>query len=139
LAKTVKELRRAMAKAAAVGIDARVLLQTLASEVDVELDGGSPSAQASGPEDDQRRVLGALRELAAEKPPGSLLSVRELRRRVLLDKDRFDRAALALAASRQAVLHYHDFPASLSEEEREGLVRDARGTHYVGIVPRSSS
>lgn len=140
LAKVLKELRLVLEKGAAQGFSPRALVETLVAEVGVEL-GGVPSSAAAEPDpaDDQRLVLEALRELAAEKPQGSLLSVRDLRLRVALDKERFDRAALALSASRRAVLHYHDFPASLSDEEREGLVRDARGKYYVGIALRAAT
>jgi hypothetical protein len=36
-------------------------------------------------------------------------------------------------------LHHHDHAASLPESERNLLIRDASGTHYVGIALRGNS
>ena len=66
------------------------------------------------------------------------MSVRELRRSVGLAKSDFDRVVLSLAVKGKVALHHHDFPSSLSPEEREELVRDEQGTYYVGIVPKES-
>ena len=82
------------------------------------------------------QVRKAIQRMTNEKPPGALLSVRELRGRLALDKDTFDEAVLALHAAARIVLHHHDFPASLGETERGKLVRDARGVHYVGLALR---
>jgi hypothetical protein len=68
-----------------------------------------------------------------------LLHVRDLRARTPLDKERFDAAALALSREGLAVLHHHDHPAGLSEEERRSLVADGRGVFYIGIAPGSPS
>jgi hypothetical protein len=68
---------------------------------------------------------------------GGLLSVREVRGEAGLVKELFDRAALALMKERRVVLHYHDFPASLSDAERQQMVRQQLGekvTYYVGIA-----
>jgi hypothetical protein len=84
-------------------------------------------------------LLGALRSLVRENPSGSLLSLRELRARVSLDKDVFDATALALSKEGVVVLHHHDYPDSLSASEKRELVQDGRGTSYVGIAPRGWS
>jgi hypothetical protein len=84
-------------------------------------------------------VRTALRQLASEHRPGTLLLIHDLRARTALDKARFDAAALALSREGAAVLHHHDHAALLSEEERRELVADGRGTHYIGIAPRSPS
>jgi hypothetical protein len=36
-------------------------------------------------------------------------------------------------------LHHHDYPSSLSPSERDELVLDTHGTHYVGIAPRGGT
>lgn len=48
----------------------------------------------------------------------------------------FDRTVLSLAESYRVSLQRHNFPASLSEEERAELVADEAGNHYVGIALR---
>ncbi|MBN1103229.1 MAG: hypothetical protein JXL84_07445 [Deltaproteobacteria bacterium] len=76
------------------------------------------------------------------QPPGqrrALVSIRELRRSVNLLKGVFDQAVLSLALQGKVALHHHDFPSSLSPEERDQLVRDEQGTYYVGIGPKEVS
>jgi hypothetical protein len=81
-----------------------------------------------------RAVLNALRQLEQESPPGALLSVRELRTRSDLDKNRFDRAALELVGQGRVSLHAHDHAGALAESERRALIEDVRGVFYVGIA-----
>jgi len=76
------------------------------------------------------------------QPPGqkrALVSIRELRRSLNLEKGVFDRAVLSLALRGNVALHHHDFPSSLNTAEREELVRDEQGTYYIGIVPKERS
>jgi hypothetical protein len=77
-----------------------------------------------------------LRELAHmhREDPTALLAVSELRKRTKLPKELFDEAVLFLGREGLVSLHHHDFPASLKPEDRERLVVDKRGTHYVGIA-----
>jgi hypothetical protein len=84
---------------------------------------------------DEEKVLAALRELASREPPRALLSVRTLRTLTDLDKRRFDQAALRLSRAGKLTLHHHDFPESLSDDERAKLILDEHGLHYVGIAP----
>jgi hypothetical protein len=69
----------------------------------------------------------------------ALVSIRELRRSVGLTKIVFDRVVLSLALQGKVALHHHDFPSSLSPDERDELVRDEQGTYYVGIAPKDMS
>jgi hypothetical protein len=82
-----------------------------------------------------------LRAITRLQPFGqrrALVSIRELRRSMGLAKSVFDRVVLSLALQGKVALHHHDFPSSLSPEERDELVRDEQGTYYVGIVPKES-
>jgi len=81
-----------------------------------------------------------LKGIARLQPPGqgrALVSIRQLRRSMAVPKAAFDRIVLSLALKGKVALHHHDFPSSLSPEERDELVRDEQGTYYVGIVPKS--
>jgi hypothetical protein len=69
----------------------------------------------------------------------ALVSIRELRRSLGLAKGVFDKAVLSLALQGKVALHHHDFPSSLSSEERDELVRDEQGTYYVGIALKEMS
>jgi hypothetical protein len=85
-------------------------------------------------------VLAAVVTAAHREPPGTLLSVRVVRALAssqVPQKDVFDAAALALAREGAIVLHHHDHPWGLSEQERAQLVHDpVMGLYYVGIAPR---
>jgi len=83
-----------------------------------------------------------LKTMTRLQPPGqrrALVSIRELRRSVELAKSVFDHIVLSLAIQGRVALHHHDFPSSLSPEERDELVRDEQGTYYVGIAPKDMS
>ncbi|RPJ22597.1 MAG: hypothetical protein EHM26_01310 [Desulfobacteraceae bacterium] len=82
-----------------------------------------------------------LKTMTRLQPPGqrrALVSIRELRRSVELAKSVFDHIVLSLAIQGRVALHHHDFPSSLSPNERDELVRDEQGTYYVGIVPKET-
>lgn len=90
---------------------------------------------------DERELLDAVDLEAKEHPSGALLLVSRVRKRTTLSKERFDMAALRLVqrygepgATDAVILHYHDYPASLSQEERDEMVRDKEGTYYIGIA-----
>jgi hypothetical protein len=88
-------------------------------------------------QNEERAVfLRKLHSLTQERRAGALLLVSELRERTPLDKARFDRIALELAREGLVDLHYHDHAQSLDVAERDRLVRDDAGTHYVGIALR---
>jgi hypothetical protein len=140
LSKTLRTLVQEMSKASAIGVRPEQALEVLAAELGVSVphvgtnEGPPPSSHA--PDRDESLVLSALQALTRECAPGALLSLRDLRARAGLDKRRFDAAVMALAHSGQAMVHHHDYPSSLSDAERDALVRDDHGTYYVGIALR---
>lgn len=87
----------------------------------------------------QKAFLRALSEVEKENPPGALLVVAEVRKRSKLSKEEFDQAALGLADKHGngepggVVLHYHDWPSSLSEEDRAAMVQDG-DTYFIGVA-----
>lgn len=82
---------------------------------------------------DERDLMAALVSLEREAP-GSLHSIARKWRPAVrhISKQRFDEAALDLARKRRIVLHHHDYPAGLTDAERDALVTDTEGTYYVG-------
>jgi hypothetical protein len=134
LAPVLTALRKALLKTDEQGIPRYQIAEVLVRELGVSLAvPQTPEAQANHAEHEQFVV--GLRELASDNPGQALLSVRELRSRVALRKERFDAVALDLMRSRKVSLHYHDHPASLPEAERSELVQDGRGRYYIGIAP----
>jgi hypothetical protein len=148
LEKVLADLQKVVAKER---LDPREVLNVIATELGVSTSSASngsqqrsslaepprPSATSSGT--DAQRFLRELDGLAASRKGIALFQMRELRARLDFDKSRFDRLALELSRDGQIILHHHDFPASLSPDERQQLVQDDRGTHYSGIAPRRTS
>ena len=60
--------------------------------------------------------------------------MRAVRAAAVLPKEEFDEIALKLARDARVVLHYHDFPSSLSKVQRDALIKDPKGVYYVGIA-----
>lgn len=84
-------------------------------------------------------ILERMPEINPAATTGALVSLAELRRALraeLPDKDRFDQAVLRLAEQGQVALHRHDYVSSLSQEERDALVSDPDGNHFIGIALR---
>jgi hypothetical protein len=82
---------------------------------------------------DDRAVRAGLEALARATPAGSLLLLAQLRARpevARLDKPRFDRAVMRVAAAGYVHLHRHESPASLSPADRDDLVHDVRSNVY---------
>ncbi|WP_156339087.1 hypothetical protein [Chondromyces crocatus] len=155
LAKLTKDLRALQKKLSAHGVTATAIHATLGHALGLDPPHlaspprnpslaavAIPAAIATSAASENRAVedeailLAALTALAAREPPGALLSLRTLRALQTLPKQRFDEAVLRLSESGRVVLHHHDFPASLTEAEREELVLDTHGVHYLGIAPR---
>ncbi len=82
-------------------------------------------------------ILAGMQRIDPAAASGALVSVTQLRRSLsaeIPDKQTFDRAVLRLVEQDRVALSRHVFPANLSQEERDLLVLDERGNHYVGIA-----
>jgi hypothetical protein len=82
----------------------------------------------------EEQILSKMVEVEPQAPYGALVSLRNVRRTLVLEKGLFDRTIIDLAKKGRIVLHQHSFPQGLSEEERNALVDDQRGHWYVGAV-----
>lgn len=132
-------LQKALAKTDALGISreqvAKVLLDELGSST-WPTSASTAKAATNGESLDRSSrssFVAELGALASENPQQAMLSVTELRRRLLLDKREFDAIALDLAREGAISLHHHDNAASMPEHERMQLIQDAHGRDYVGI------
>jgi hypothetical protein len=86
------------------------------------------------------KFLKALTEQERTERPGTLMSVKDVRRRANMSKVEFDATAMALTVEGVITLTEHDFPTSLSREEREQLIQNSSGRrHFNGIVRRRST
>jgi hypothetical protein len=142
LGKAVQEMTAVQRLLAPFRISLEAIHVALGRELGLEHETGEPSRERSkaeiGSHDAEPLLLKAITRL---QPPGqrrALVSIRELRRSMGMAKSVFDRVVLALALQGRVALHHHDFPSSLSPDERDELVRDEQGTYYVGIVPKET-
>jgi hypothetical protein len=84
-------------------------------------------------------LVALMRRIEPGADRGALVGARDLRRAAKLEKPSFDREVLELARQGRLSLHRHDFPASLSQVERDELVTDGTGTFYVGMALRNGT
>ncbi len=129
-------MKKALLKTDGQGIPRHRIAEVLLRELGVSPP--TPQTGSNGAPQDRtahEQFLAVLRGLVAENPRQALLSIRDLRARVALSKERFDAVALDLMRDGKVSLHYHDHPASLPEAERSQLVQDGRGNYYIGIAP----
>jgi hypothetical protein len=80
-----------------------------------------------------------VRRFVEREGSGSLIPIRKLRGSLELPKNRFDAAVLQLYADDAVILHHHDFVGSLSDAERNELVLDKHGNHYIGVALRGAN
>lgn len=134
----LKAVFRALDKALATRDGGRIAKEAVLAALAAKLGVHSRSSASPPPATERESFIRALRELSAENVQDGLLPIRDLRARLRLEKEAFDRLSLELLRDGVVTLHHHDFPTSLSPAERADLVKDERGTHYVGIALRRS-
>lgn len=143
LSKAVQDITAVHDLLAPCQVSLEGIYEALGRELDLEPMARAPSPERSPDERTSREAQPLILEgITRLQPLGqrrALVSIRDLRRSVSLKKSVFDRAVLSLALQGKVALHHHDFPSSLSPDEREELVRDEQGTFYVGIVPKDMS
>lgn len=84
-------------------------------------------------------LISVMKQIEPGAANGALVGARDLRRAVKLEKSDFDRMVLALSEHGRLSLHRHDYPSSLSDQERDELVTDGSGSFFVGIALRQNS
>ncbi len=100
----------------------------------VRAEGGAPEVKKAEPASDA--LIAAMVRL--EPAGGAPVSVRELRAALpSLAKSDFDATALALRSAQKVFLSRHDYPQSLTPEERDLLIEGQDGSYYVAITARS--
>ena len=142
LGKAMQEITALQRLLAPFQISLEAIYGALGRELGLARETGEPSKEPPKGEivlpDAEPLLLRAITRLQPFGQRRALVSIRELRRSMGLAKSVFDRVVLSLALQGKVALHHHDFPSSLSPEERDELVRDEQGTYYVGIVPKES-
>lgn len=80
-------------------------------------------------------ILEAMRAVEPAAERGALVTPRQIRRLVGLSRAEFDARVLRMSRAGTLALHYHDWPASLSQAERDELVL-IDGVYYIGLAIR---
>jgi hypothetical protein len=84
-------------------------------------------------------LLARMVQIKLAAAAGGLVPINELWKSLQTegwDKASFDRIVLGLSEQYRVALQRHNFPASLSGEDRAELVADELGNYYVGIALR---
>ena len=112
---------------------ARRFKETIDAKVRAEGGGPDVSVAVIDTIDVGDAILSAMRRL--EPSSTAPVSVRELRTSLpAISKSHFDAAALALRSAQKVFLSQHDYPRSLSPEDRDLLIDGQDGTYYVAIT-----
>ena len=82
--------------------------------------------------DYENQFLEALRKVA--RGSQGLIPVTDVRKAAALPKVVFDALALRLMREGKLTMHEHDFPESLSDERRAGLVEAPKGRVFIGMA-----
>lgn len=96
----------------------------------------TPSRKENATPPAQVDLIAVMRRIEPRAERGALVGFRDLRRTAQLEKGTFDRAVLELARQGRVSLHRHDYAGSLSPAERDELVVDGAGNHYIGAALR---
>lgn len=119
------------------GIDRAAIVAALTRSITPsrEMNGRELTArEGNGHKVDPRAFFDAVLSIRPDARAHVLISVRDVRRRLSWPKPDFDDLVLRLAREGRITLHHHDHPAGLPISERDDLVADERGTHYIGFV-----
>jgi hypothetical protein len=121
-------VKAAIAKAVKKGYDEAAARAALA-----RLAGGE--ALAADEADPAVLIHDTVLELNPRAADGALVYVPHVRVAVggRMEKDRFDRALLALFSQGRIQLQSHPAPAQLTAEEKEAMVPDGRGSYYMAV------
>ena len=133
LSKVVERLRSAHV----TDDDLRRAIVQLAEAAGVSL---SPSraSGAVGREPKADDLVALMKQIKPGAEVGAMVTARELRRAAQMDKASFDRSIVDLARHGHVMLHRHDHASHLSTEERDELIADGQGNHFVGVALRRS-
>ena len=137
LAPVLKAWEEQRAEALGAGVKEDQLVAALLAALRVEA--VSSNTAANDGVGDRDAVLRSVRQLVSREGNGALIPLRRLRGELRLSKERFDAAVLRLFAQDAIILHHHDYVGSLSAAERDDLVIDEHGNHYVGVALRGGT
>jgi hypothetical protein len=148
--KTLESLSRDLKKAEGLGVNVDQFLLLLREHLQPQvpsaeppaspLDNGfSPQGELDHLGELEELILKGMRDLEPAVSTGASVLIRDLRRNMpheYQQHETFDVAVIRLAEQGRVVLHRHDQPSFLTDQERDELVRDEAGTYFTAIAHR---
>jgi hypothetical protein len=127
------EIKKLFEKGQKLGFESGAVLQAVESYVK-PLPAGQERSLT--PENTERIVFHAMKDLKPAAAQGALVYIPDLRealRNTFSEKESFDQAVLNLAAREKVQLQSHSLPAELTEEQREAMIDNKRGSYFMAI------
>jgi hypothetical protein len=127
------EIRKVFEKGEKLGFEAEAILQAVQAYA-------KPSTYKKPPplttEEIERIIFKAMATLKPAAAQGALVYIPDLRQALhstFPDKESFDQAILHLARLEKVQLQSHSLPAELTEEQRQGMIDNQRGSYFMAV------
>ena len=127
------EIRKLFEKGGKLGFGTEAILQAIQGYVKPLPPGKQPPLTSQEAERIIFRAMTALKPSAAQ---GALVYIPDLWKALsefFPDKESFDRAILNLAKLEKVQLQSHSLPAELTEEQRQAMIDNQRGSYFMAI------
>jgi hypothetical protein len=127
------EIRRVFEKGERLGFQAEAILQAVRAYTEPSTS-KEPSILTA--EETERIILKAMSTLKPAAAQGALVYIPDLRealRSTFPDKESFDQAILHLARLEKVQLQSHSLPAELTEEQRQAMIDNHRGSYFMAV------
>ena len=127
------EIRRLFEKGEKLGFGGEAILQAIQGYLKPLPSRKQPLLS---PEETERVIFSAMRNLKPAAAEGALVYIPDLRKSLsesFPEKESFDQAVLDLARLEKVQLQSHSLPAELTEEQRRAMIDNQRGSYFMAI------
>ena len=127
------EIKKLFEKSEKLGFQGEAVLQAVQKFSKL---GGSKKQIPLLSEEVEKVIFKAMKTLKPAATQGALVYIPDLRRELreyFPDKESFDRAILNLAKLEKVQLQSHSLPAELTEEQRQAMIENQRGSYFMAI------
>ena len=130
------EIKRLFQKGEKIGFQEEAVLQAVQAYAKPS---SSKKPLARTAEETERIIFKAMTTLKPAATQGALVYIPDLREALqstFPDKESFDRAILHLARLEKVQLQSHSLPAELTEEQRQAMIDNQRGSYFMAVGVR---
>ncbi len=127
------EIRKVFEKGEKLGFEIEGILQAVQAYAKPST---SKKPLALAPAEAERTIFKAMTSLKPAAAQGALVYIPDLRqtlRSTFPDKESFDQAILELAKIEKVQLQSHSLPAELTEEQRQAMIDNQRGSYFMAV------